>query len=65
MYIVELKESHIEINPLAIAYIDSNLNNGAKKGFCKVYFINGQVIEISGNEVNQILDEITEFNAKN
>lgn len=57
MNLIDLKESNLVINPLAIAYIDCNKNEGASDGGCILHLLTGDVLVISGNEANEIITE--------
>jgi hypothetical protein len=57
MNLIDLLESNFVINPLAIAYLDCNKNEGASDGGCKVHLLNGEVLVISGDEANEIISE--------
>ena len=57
MNLIDLKESNLVINPLAIAYMDCGKNEGASDGGCTIHLLTGEVLIITGDEANNIITE--------
>lgn len=57
MNLIDLEESNLVVNPLAIAYIDCNESDGASDGGCKLHLLTGDTLVVTGDEANQIIGD--------
>jgi len=58
MNFIELPDTNITVNPLAVAYIDDRIEDGGESdGGCILHLVNGQKLIITGDDANAIIYE--------